>query len=114
MLTLEYGGDPVRLFEDVDGDGRVWFVSRDVARILGYCSAGEMIRAVDKEELRLYTLQTRGGRRRSSLISGEGLLYLLFRARIKKAVPFKHWLMREVLAVNLRQDINTDQEGETL
>lgn len=114
MLTLEYEGYPVRLFEDVDGDGRVWFVSRDVAMASGYQSASELVRVVDTRNLRPYTVLTNRGTRTSSLVRGEDLLDSLSRSRLPKAEAFRKWLLDEVLTVGLRHDIHTiNQEGET-
>lgn len=113
MLTLEYEGHPVRLFEDVDGDGRVWFVSKDVATASGYKSASELVRVVDTVNLRPYTVLTNRGTRTSSLIRGEDLLDSLSRSRLPKAEAFRKWLVDEVLTVSLRHDINAaNQEGE--
>ena len=113
MLTLEYEGYPVRLFEDVDGDGRVWFVSKDVAVASGYKSAAELVRVVDTRNLRPYTVHTNRGARTSSLVRGEDLLDSLSRSRLPKAETFRKWLVDEVLTVSLRHDIHTtNQEGE--
>lgn len=114
MLTLKYGDHSIRLFEDVDGDGRVWFVSKDVAVAAGYKSAAELVRVVDTGNLRPYTVHTNRGTRTSSLVRGEDLLDSLSRSRLPEAEAFKRWLMDEVLTVRLRHDINTaNQEGET-
>ena len=113
MLMLEYEGHPVRLFEDLDGDGRVWFVSKDVAMASGYKSAAELVRVVDTSHLRPYTVHTNRGTRTSSLVRGEDLLDSLSRSRLPKAETFRKWLVDEVLIVSLRHDINTtNQEGE--
>ena len=114
MLTLEYEGCPIRLFEDLDGDGRVWFVSKDVATASGYKSAAELVRVVDTSRLRPYTVHTNRGTRTSSLVRGEDLLDSLSRSRLPKAGAFRKWLVDEVLTVSLRHDINTitNQEGE--
>lgn len=115
MLTLEYEGHPVRLFEDVDGDGRVWFVSRDVAMASGYKSAAELVRVIDTGRLRPYTVLTNRGTRTSSLIRGEDLLDSLSRSRLPRAEIFRKWLVDEVLTVSLRHDIHTtNQEGDIL
>ena len=114
MLTLEYEGRPVRLFEDVDGDGRVWFVSKDVAMASGYKSAAELVRVVGTSRLRPYTVHTNRGTRTSSLVRGEDLLDSLSRSRLPKAGAFRKWLVDEVLTVGLRHDIHaTNREGET-
>lgn len=114
MLTLKYEGCPVRLFEDADGDGRVWFVSKDVAAASGYKSASELTRVVDTSHLRPYTVHTNRGTRTSSLVRGEDLLDSLSRSRLPKAEAFRKWLLDEVLIVGLHHDINTpNREGET-
>lgn len=113
MLTLRYEGRPIRLFEDVDGDGRVWFVSKDVAAASGYKSASELTRVVDTSHLRPYTVHTNRGTRTSSLVRGEDLLDSLSRSRLPRAETFRKWLVDEVLTVSLRHDIHiTNQEGE--
>lgn len=112
-MTLEYEDFPVRLFEDVDGDGRVWFVSKDAAMASGHKSAAELVRTVDAGRLRPYTVHTNRGTRTSTLVRGEDLLDSLSRSRFAKAAAFRRWLLDEVLAVGLRHDINTtNQEGE--
>lgn len=114
MLTLEYEGHPVRLFEDLDGDGCVWFVSRDAAMASGHKSAAELVRTVDADRLRPYTVHTNRGARTSTLVRGEDLLDSLSRSRFTKAAAFRRWLLDKVLIVDLRHDINTaSQEGET-
>ena len=114
MLTLEYEGRSIRLFEDVDGDGRVWFVSRDAAMASGHKSAAELVRTVDADRLRPYTVHTNRGTRTSSLVRGEDLLDSLSRSRLPKAAAFRKWLLDEVLTVGLRHDIHIiNQEGET-
>lgn len=80
MLTLEYEGHPVRLFEDVDGDGRVWFVSRDVAMASGYKSAAELVRVV----------------------TSAGVFWMLHKTKWEANPGLLHWLEREVLNVSLK------------
>lgn len=80
MLTLEYEGHPVRLFEDVDGDGRVWFVSRDVAMASGYKSAAELVRVV----------------------TSAGVFWMLHKTKWEATPGLLHWLEREVLNVSLK------------
>lgn len=114
MLTLEYEDLPVRLFEDVDGGGCVWFVSRDAAMASGHKSAAELVRTVDAGRLRPYTVHTNRGTRTSTLVRGEDLLDSLSRSRFTKAAAFRRWLLDEVLTVSLRHETNTaNQEGET-
>lgn len=114
MLTLEYEGRSIRLFEDLDGDGRVWFVSRDAAMASGHKSAAELVRTVDAGRLRPYTVHTNRGTRTSTLVRGEDLLDSLSRSRFTKAAAFRRWLLDEVLTVSLRHETNTaNQGGET-
>lgn len=80
MLTLEYEGHSVRLFEDVDGDGRVWFVSRDVAMASGYKSAAELVRVV----------------------TSAGVFWMLHKTKWEATPGLLHWLEREVLNVSLK------------
>lgn len=113
MLTLEYEGHSVRLFEDLNGDGCVWFVSKDAAMASGHKSAAELVRTVDAGRLRPYTVHTNRGTRTSTLVRGEDLLDSLSRSRFTKAAAFRRWLVDEVLTVSLRHDINAaNQEGE--
>jgi prophage antirepressor-like protein len=114
VLTLEYEGRSIRLFEDLDGDGRVWFVSRDAAMASGHKSAAELVRTVDAGRLRPYTVHTNRGTRTSTLVRGEDLLDSLSRSRFTKAAAFRRWLLDEVLTVSLRHETNTaNQGGET-
>lgn len=95
LTPFHYGDERVRAYEDEEGTA--WFIATDVARILGYHNAADVIRGVDEDEKGMEIVHTPGGNQTLSTISEAGLVTVLMRARVEAAKPFRRWITHEVL-----------------
>lgn len=95
LTPFHYGDERVRAYEDEKGTA--WFIATDVARILGYHNAADVIRGVDEDEKGMEIVHTLGGNQTLSTISEAGLVTVLMRARVEAAKPFRRWITHEVL-----------------
>ncbi len=79
-------------------NGEPWFVSKDVADILGYSNPRDAIfKHVDDEDKGVANFDTRGGRQTLSIINESGLYTLIIGSKLPTAKKFKHWVTSEVL-----------------
>ena len=85
----------VRVQQDANGDP--WFVATDVAAVLGYRNAPDMVRNLDDDEKGTHNLRTPGGDQEVSTINESGLYSAIFRSRKAEAKRFKKWVTAEVL-----------------
>ena len=83
LTPFHYGDERVRAYEDEEGTA--WFIATDVARILGYHNAADVIRGVDEDEKGMEIVHTPGGKQNLSTISEAGLVTVLMRARVEAA-----------------------------
>lgn len=95
LTPFHYGDERVRAYEDEEGTA--WFIATDVARILGYHNAADVIRGVDEDEKGMEIVHTPGGKQNLSTISEAGLVTVLMRARVEAAKPFRRWITHKVL-----------------
>ena len=95
LTPFHYGDERLRAYEDEEGTA--WFIATDVARILGYRDAGDVIRGIDEDEKGTEIVRTLGGTQTLSTISEAGLVTVLMRARVEAAKPFRRWITHEVL-----------------
>ena len=95
LTPFHYGDERVRAYEDEEGTA--WFIATDIARILGYHNAADVIRGVDEDEKGMEIVHTLGGNQTLSTISEAGLVTVLMRARVEAAKPFRRWITHEVL-----------------
>lgn len=79
-------------------NGEPWFVSKDVADILGYSNPRDAIsKHVDDEDKGVANCDTLGGRQNFSIINESGLYALIIGSKLPAAKKFKHWVTSEVL-----------------
>lgn len=95
LTPFHYGDERLRAYEDEKGTA--WFIATDVARILGYRDANDVIRGIDEDEKGTEIVRTLGGDQTLSTISEAGLVTVLMRARVEAAKPFRRWITHEVL-----------------
>lgn len=74
-----------------------WFVAADVAKILGYRDASNMVRRLDGEDICYSLSEYQGQRRRILLISEPGIYMAVFGSQSPQAVAFKRWLAGDVI-----------------
>jgi prophage antirepressor-like protein len=77
--------------------GEPWFVASDVAAILGYRNAPDMVRNLDDDEKGTQIVRTPGGKQEANVISEAGLYSAALRSRKPEAREFKRWVTHEVL-----------------
>ena len=79
-------------------NGEPWFVSKDVADILGYSNPRDAIsKHVDDEDKGVANCDTLGGRQNFSIINESGLYALIIGSKLPAAKKFKRWVTSEVL-----------------
>ena len=94
LAVFDFQGAQLRTSKQ---DDEPWFVAADVARILGYRDAPNMVRRLDGEDISYSLSEYRGQRRRIMLISEPGIYMAVFGSQSPKAVAFKRWLARDVI-----------------
>ena len=77
--------------------GEPWFITADVARVLGYRDANNAGRVLDEDEKGTHVVSTPGGDQRVTIINESGLYALVLRSRKPEARKFAKWVTSEVL-----------------
>jgi len=81
-----------------DENNEPWFVAKDVAEILGYRKASDMVRNLDEDEAQKVRLTDETGRLQEMVIINESGLYsAILRSNKPQAKKFKKWVTGEVL-----------------
>ena len=86
-----------RLVRSMMRQGEPWFVAKDVAVILGYRDAPNMVRMLDDDEKGYSNLSILGGEQEMLVINESGLYCAVVRSRRPEAKPFRKWVTGEVL-----------------
>lgn len=94
LLSFDFGAQNVRV---IVRDDAPWFVATDVASILGYRNAPDMVRNLDTDEADTHNLRSSGQNRDLSIISESGLYNAIFRSRRDEAKAFRKWVTGTVL-----------------
>ncbi|MDC5443942.1 BRO family protein [Acinetobacter baumannii] len=86
----------------VKEDGEIWFVAPDVATVLGYRNAPDMVRNLDVDEADTHNLRIRSENgvlqdRQVSIINESGLYSATLKSRKPEAKQFKKWVTSDVL-----------------
>lgn len=83
-----------------------WFVAKDVATILEYRDAPNMVRYLDQDEIGSTLLQSRtpaGGNPKATIINESGLYHAVFMSQKPVAKDFRKWVTGEVFAKNKKR-----------
>lgn len=94
VALFDYEGNTIRTLSVV---GEPWFVAADIAKVLGYRDAHNMIRRLDENEKGTHLLSTPGGNQKVAAISEPGLYSAIFGSKVEGAKAFKNWVTHEVL-----------------
>lgn len=79
-------------------DGKIYFVAKDVAGILGYSNPRKAISDhVDEEDKGVTKCDTLGGNQNLTIINESGLYSLVLYSKMPNAKKFKHWITADVL-----------------
>ena len=82
----------------IDYKQNIWFLGKDVAKILGYSDTNQAIRKhVDEEDKYKGAVETTGGLQQSFFINESGFYSLLLSSKLETAKKFKHWVTSQVL-----------------
>ena len=78
--------------------GKIYFVAKDVAGILGYSNPSNAISDhVDEEDKGVTKCDTLGGNQNLTIINESGLYSLVLYSKMPNAKKFKHWITADVL-----------------
>lgn len=117
VIPFDFNGQMVRVVEQ---GGQPWWVATDVAKILGYRNAPDMVRNLDEEEKASHSVgpathnvRSRGGSatqnsggeqaREVTIISESGVFHAILKSRKPAAREFRRWVTGELLP-SLRRD----------
>lgn len=83
----------------VKDDGEIWFVAPDVATVLGYRNAPDMVRNLDNDEVSTTQIvrSSSGGNPNITIINESGLYSATLKSRKPEAKQFKKWITCDVL-----------------
>lgn len=83
----------------VKDDGEIWFVAPDVATVLGYRNAPDMVRNLDNDEISTTQIvrSSSGGNPNITIINESGLYSATIKSRKLEAKQFKKWVTSDVL-----------------
>lgn len=83
----------------VNDDGEIWFVASDVATVLGYRNAPDMVRNLDNDEVSTTQIvrSRSGGNPNITIINESGLYSATLKSRKPEAKQFKKWVTSDVL-----------------
>ena len=100
MLEKKFNNEDlgIELTSYIDYKQNIWFLGKDVAKILGYSDTDYAIRKhVDEEDKYKGPAKTAGGLQLSFFINESGFYSLLFSSKLETAKKFKHWVTSQVL-----------------
>lgn len=94
MTVFENAGQQL---EAIEIDGQIWFVAKDVAKILDITNSRHFAKILDDDEKRVYELCTPGGKQGVTIITESGLYKVIARSNKPEAKTFQRWVTHEVL-----------------
>ena len=100
MLEKKYKNEElgIELKSYIDKKQNIWFLGKDVAKILGYSDTSQAIRKnVDEEDKYKGGVETTGGLQQSFFINESGFYSLVLSSKLETAKKFKRWITSEVL-----------------
>ena len=100
MLEKNFKNDDlgIELKSYINKQQNIFFIGKDVAKILGYKDTNQAIRKhVDNEDKKSYPVETTGQVRWSIFINESGFYSLVLSSKLENAKKFKRWITTEVL-----------------
>ncbi len=94
LIPFNYEGTDIRT---IARDGEPWWIASDVAHILGYRDAHNLVRGLDEDEKGTHILSTPYGDQEMTIISEAGLYSAILKSRVERAREFKRWITHEVI-----------------
>ena len=105
MLVKKFKNDNLGLEINtyIDKNQNIFFIGKDVAKILGYQDTNQAIRKhVDEEDRKRYPVETTGytkGGRPPIIINESGFYSLVLSSKLETAKKFKRWITSENLVI---------------
>lgn len=90
----------------------VWFVAADIARVLEYRDASNLVRNIKKEYRGTQILSTPSGDQQMQVINSSGLFQAVMSCRKLQAEPFQKWVLGDVLPTIARDGSYTDLRNQ--
>lgn len=94
LQVFIYGGEQLRTLARDDG---LWWVLRDVCRVLGITNSKNVSARLDDDEKGVQLMDTPGGPQEMTIINEPGLYAVILRSDKPEARQFKRWVTHEVL-----------------
>ena len=88
----------IELKSFIDYKQNIFFIGKDVAKILGYSDTNQAIRKhVEEKDKYKGAVETTGGLQQSFYINESGFYSLLLSSKLETAKKFKHWVTSQIL-----------------
>lgn len=94
LQIFVYSGEQLRTVQREDG---LWWVLRDVCRVLGLAEPHRVASRLDDDEKGRTQMTTPGGSQEVTIINEPGLYAVILRSDKPEAKAFKRWVTHEVL-----------------
>jgi len=93
-IVKVFNDRPVRI---IDQDGELWFVAKDICKVLEIKLQANSTRYLDDDERGVCLINTPSGEQEMTIINEPGLYSLILRSRKAEAKAFKRWVTHDVL-----------------
>lgn len=94
LQIFVYGGEQLRTVQRDDG---LWWVLRDVCRVLNIANSKNVSARLDDDEKGVHLVDTPGGTQEMTIINEPGLYAVILRSDKPEAKAFKRWVTHDVL-----------------
>ncbi|HQT85716.1 MULTISPECIES: BRO family protein [Acidiphilium] len=94
IATIQFNNQPIQVFQET---GTLWVEVKAVASILGYRSPDDMLKMVDRQQVRKGTRLTPRGQKLVNFTSESGLYTAIFNSDRPVAKEFSRWVTHTVL-----------------
>ena len=91
IIEMNYNGSEIR---SIDIDGQIWWVLKDVCKILELSNPSKVASRLDEDERSNFELGRQG---KTIVINESGLYSVILRSDKPEAKPFRRWITHEVL-----------------
>ena len=89
LQVFNYESNEVRT---IMRNGELWFVLKDVCRILSIGNSSDVFARLDDDEKGVAQIDTPGGKQKMSIINESGLYNVILRSDKPEAKPFRKWV----------------------
>lgn len=94
LQIFVYSGEQLRTVQRDDG---LWWVLRDVCRVLNIANSKNVSARLDDDEKGVHLVDTPGGAQEMTIINEPGLYAVILRSDKPEAKAFKRWVTHDVL-----------------